>query len=368
MARHGGCIGEERPYQNNLSEIRLNFLWYFVGHFFKSLNREHYKYRPIGVTLEKIKGRNAWESFRDFLEKQSWTTDNGKAAVSLLDELDKIFKTEIVKEYDDKNNSAIQLLNIDLILPILEAHNDYKKSLPIYKGKISVPDLIQVNWRNLSSGEKAFLDIFSRLFYAKQQLEEIEKGTSTKWIYLLIDEGDLGFHPEWQRQYLNLIIDRVPEIFEGIKLQIILTSHSPFVISDLPKDNVIFLTKDCKTGDSIVKDSLNDMKQTFGANIHTLLSDSFFVESLMGEFAKSKIDSVLKYLNKDSSVIKSNEEVEKIINMIGEPIIKRYLQKELANKRSKKVENDIVELKKEIDELKKQINLKNTEGGQNDTN
>ena len=47
---------------------------------------------------------------------------------------------------------------------------------------------------------------------------------------------------------------------------------------------------------------------TFGANIHTLLSHGFFMkDGLMGEFAKSKIDDVINYLNNKESEIKNDE-------------------------------------------------------------
>ena len=86
------------------------------------------------------------------------------------------------------------------------------------------------------------------------------------------------------------------------------------------------------------------------------------MESLMGEFAKSKIDGVIKFLNNDFTVVKTKEEAEKIINMIGEPIIKRYLQKEMANLRLKKVD-EIEDLKTRISKLEEQLQHKNTEGG-----
>ena len=88
-------------------------------------------------------------------------------------------------------------------------------------------------------------------------------------------------------------------MFPKKDIQILVTSHSPFIVSDLPNENVIFLTKEENKGNCVVKNSLNDMKKTFGANIHTLLSDSFFMESLMGEFAKSKIDGVIKSKKRD---------------------------------------------------------------------
>jgi hypothetical protein len=103
---------------------------------------------------------------------------------------------------------------------------------------------------------------------------------------------------------------------------IIFTTHSPFILSDLPKENVIFLEK----GKQVYP--FEDRKQTFGANIHTLLSHGFFMkEGLMGEFAKDKINQVYNFISrKDTSFIKTKEEAQNIINLIGEPMLKKELQ------------------------------------------
>jgi len=163
---------------------------------------------------------------------------------------------------------------------------------------------------------------------------------------VLLDEIDIGFHPDWQKETIQYIIDFLSLISDK-NFHIILTTHSPFLISDLPKENIIFLDRD-KNGNCIVLDGLKKKKQTFGANIHTLLSDSFFMEEgLMGEFAKSKIDEVIKLLNKSNLEKEELEYCEKIISIIGEPIIKNQLQKMLDSKRLKRVD--------EIDNLRKQI-------------
>jgi len=123
---------------------------------------------------------------------------------------------------------------------------------------------------------------------------------------------------------------------------LIFITHSPFILSDIPKENVIFLEK----GKQVYP--FEDNQQTFGANIHTLLSHGFFMkDGLMGEFAKDKIDTVIKYLNQTKL---SDDEIiycENIISIIGEPIIKRQLQKMLDSKRL--CEIDVI--KKQIEEL-----------------
>ena len=133
-------------------------------------------------------------------------------------------------------------------------------------------------------------------------------------------------------------------------MHFIITTHSPFILSDLPKENIIFLEK----GKQVYP--FDDGKQTFGANIHTLLSHGFFMkDGLMGEFAKSKIDDVIKYLNNDKkSTITTDKDAQNIINIIGEPIIKRELQRMLDSKRLSKIDK-IDEIEKQIEELQKEL-------------
>lgn len=183
---------------------------------------------------------------------------------------------------------------------------------------------------NLSHGEQM---IFGQL------LNIYAFSHSNKDFIFLFDEPEIALHPKWQKKYMNEVISLCKRIDK--KFHFITTSHSPFILSDLPKDNVIFL-EDGK--------QVNVKIDTFGANIHTLLSHGFFMsDGLMGEFAKSKIENVINYLNDKESTIENNEEAQKYINLIGEPILKRQLQKMLDSKRISRMD--------EIDELKRRIEL-----------
>jgi len=191
-----------------------------------------------------------------------------------------------------------------------------------------------ISYNNLSSGEKSTLRI---RFY-------IEKNISKSHI-ILLDEPETDLHPNWQKKLLHYLI----ETFKNRKQNIhfILTTHSPFLLSDLPKENIIFL----KNGEQIYPDI-----ETFGANIHTLLSHGFFMDDgLMGEFAKSQIDDVIKLLNY-SGVLSENEvkKCKHIISITGEPILKRQLQKMLDSKNIDYIANDV---KKEIKLLQHRILL-----------
>jgi predicted ATP-dependent endonuclease of OLD family len=201
-------------------------------------------------------------------------------------------------------------------------------------------------YKHLSYGERTIFGQLLNIYYHSINSEKNN-------LLFLFDEPDISLHPNWQKQYLSEVI-RLFQVIDK-KFHIILTSHSPFLLSDIPKQNIIFLDKDEK-GNCKVVDGLKEKKQTFGANIHTLLSDSFFMEDgLMGEFAKGKIDEVIAYLNgKKDTDIKNDDEAQKLINIIGEPIVKNQLQRMLDSKRLSKVDKiDVIE--RQIKELQEEL-------------
>lgn len=193
----------------------------------------------------------------------------------------------------------------------------------IYDLKYTVESsFIDYYWRGLSTGEEAFLNHFARLNDAKKELRQ-------KTVWLLIDEGDLYFHPQWQKQYLDQLLSYVNFIFPRNRVQVFLTTHSPFIASDLPKQNLIFLKKN-ESGKCVTTEK-DAQKETFGANIHELFTDSFFLEGgLIGEFAKKQIQLIIDWLNIPST--QEHTQILSKINIVGEPIIKVKLIEMYENK------------------------------------
>lgn len=60
-------------------------------------------------------------------------------------------------------------------------------------------EIRSLEWYSLSSGEYALLSMFSRIFNAANQLE---RSSIPNLVLLLIDEGELYFHPQWQKNGL----------------------------------------------------------------------------------------------------------------------------------------------------------------------
>ena len=199
----------------------------------------------------------------------------------------------------------------------------------------------------LSTGEEAYLKHFSRL-------NDVRPLIRNETLWLLIDEGDLYFHPQWQKGYLDNLLRYVSFLFHNRKVQIILTTHSPFIVSDLPKQNLIFLKKG-DDGMCIVADE-KLQSETFGANIHELFSNSFFIhDGLMGEFAKNKINEVITCCKSSKPLTQQQTSYFKsLIGIIGEPLIKYKLVEMLASKVGDNTEE--ARLQSQRDEIERRLN------------
>ena len=155
------------------------------------------------------------------------------------------------------------------------------------------------------------------------------------------------------------------------KVQIVVTTNSPFMISDLLSDDIIYLS-DAKREDSEEK---REDERTLGQNIHTLLKRNFFLKNTIGEYAKEVLENIISYLQSDKQDMdgKIKEKmkayfgdseidyaaIHSLIEQIGEPVYKVQLEEMLDNsflaKRDSTVEMQIRQLEEEKKELQKKI-------------
>ena len=175
----------------------------------------------------------------------------------------------------------------------------------------------------ISSGERALLNLMSRL-HISSQINEFIPNSGFKWntsVLLLIDEIDLYLHPEWQRQILHDLLKAIQEAFPENYVQLIITSHSPIILSDIPKENSIFLQRDVGKTVQVKHDV-----QTFGGNIHTLYKDAFFIKDglAMGSFAREMINTWIEDIKAGK---KDANDIHKILLLIGEPLIRKRLER-----------------------------------------
>lgn len=235
----------------------------------------------------------------------------------------------------------------EIVFPIGSEEDELLAELLSYiERQYLIPEL-GIQFHLLSTGEEAFVDFFATIYYGISKLEP-----STDNVILLFDEPDRFMHPEWSRMLIYELVALLKEQQEErrytYKFEIIFTTHSPFLISDLPSANVTYLERveDPRYPRTIVK-VVNE--QSFASNIHTLFTRNFFMNSTMGEFARQKINDLIVKLNEKNRIWtrEETEETSAFIQIIGEPLIRNKLMDMLDTKSSQlEIESLDIQIKK----------------------
>jgi restriction system-associated AAA family ATPase len=148
-----------------------------------------------------------------------------------------------------------------------------------------------VDYLSLSDGEHQFINIFGTILM-----------TNDDNSIFLLDEPETHFNPIWRR----LFVSNLKGITKRRKQDLYITSHSPFIVSDIQKDNVYIFERVSK-GHIEIKPPI---VETFGSSFSNILKMVFGMEDIMSEQGKTFIDDLLK-----STDIK---EIEKGLSQIGD--------------------------------------------------
>ncbi|MFM5734050.1 AAA family ATPase [Aeromonas hydrophila] len=163
---------------------------------------------------------------------------------------------------------------------------------------------IDIKWNGISSGQYSALTMYSRLY------EFIPENAQN--INIFIDEGEVFLHPELQRHYVSNLIEFIEKIKQHkSKIKLIVTSHSPLILSDLPKESTNFFGYD-----------IDAEKSFFGANLYDLYSEGFTVNKTVGEFSYRKIKAISSNIKNK----KSDPLLSKMIDIIGDDFLRKVLK------------------------------------------
>lgn len=93
-------------------------------------------------------------------------------------------------------------------------------------------------WKPTSSGEVAIANLFAYLDDAIRNL----KKNNNKNVLLILDELDCYLHPKWQQYVVKILFDRLQE-YTKYMFQVVITSHSPIILSDICNENILKLDR-----------------------------------------------------------------------------------------------------------------------------
>lgn len=161
----------------------------------------------------------------------------------------------------------------------------------------------------MSSGERQLMHSISYIIYHIKNIESVTEGQYRiryHNISLVFDEAELYYHPDYQRKFVSNLIKMLSwchinrNIIRGVNILIV--THSPFVLSDVPLVNTLYL----EDGEPVLKE-----KETFCGNVHELLGGNFFMDYSIGDVARKNVEDIIMFYNRrnDMDAKKENRDI-----------------------------------------------------------
>jgi restriction system-associated AAA family ATPase len=148
-------------------------------------------------------------------------------------------------------------------------------------------------------------------------------------VLFLLDEPESHFNPQWRVNFISRILDLPTkhgdrrEFSNATKQECLLTTHSPFVPSDMHRDKVFIFSKD-EEGKIKVQ---NPNIETFGSTFDTIIEQCFEVRPPISGVARDEIKELMKSENP--------EDIKAGMQTLGDSVEKSFLADRLRQLRNK---------------------------------
>lgn len=176
-----------------------------------------------------------------------------------------------------------------------------------------------IYYKALSDGEHQFNEVIGTVLMMEQE-----------GCLFLIDEPDTHFNPKWRAKLISMLnqmaavsYDSKGNIEKVRKQEIIITTHSPFVISDSSSEDVYRFTKN-----NGVIEYTNPKVQTYGASISVILDEIFEKEDSISEMAKKELRDMVDSIE---TITDLRKVVDRLNTEFGESVEKFDLFSKLRN-------------------------------------
>lgn len=205
---------------------------------------------------------------------------------------------------------------------------------------IFTKSLLPYHWTYVSSGEYQYAKVWGILEEYGVKAKVLRKGEKFSEarqpdFILLLDEPENYMHPEMCRTFIhdlnNLLKQRNPKSSFQVKL----STHSPFMLSDVLANQIIKMDYDDK-GLCVISHA---EKPTYAANIHSIMADSFFLKYTIGDQARLFLTEkfeLFKNMQKRRGNLSDTDKCEiakmqELLPSIGDELI-RHIMSSIINK------------------------------------
>lgn len=172
-----------------------------------------------------------------------------------------------------------------------------------------------IYYKHISDGEHQFMHVVGTAIMI-----------DSKGVLFLLDEPETHFNPIWRSK----LVSTLNKIVKDRNQEFILTTHSPFILSDCQRHNIFVFERN---RNDTVKYRKLDI-QTFGASSTELLSEAFEKEETISEMAS---DGLKKLRKKKIKTLDDIKNIKHSASEFGDSAEKLLLFNYL-NKRKKEIE------------------------------
>ncbi len=138
-------------------------------------------------------------------------------------------------------------------------------------------------------------------------------------VLFLLDEPESHFNPQWRVEFISRVLD-IPtqdgnrrEISRATQQDCLLTTHAPFIPSDMQRDRVFIFSKDENEKIQIKNPDI----ETFGATFDTIIGECFGIRPPISQVSRDEISGLMK--SEDAEAIMAG------IQRLGDSVEKAFL-------------------------------------------
>jgi len=165
-------------------------------------------------------------------------------------------------------------LYVSETIPVLPSDERIMRFKFVKFAKSDVPDAVQL--KDLSDGEHQFLHSLGLCLLFK----------NTNSLFLL-DEPETHFNPDWRSKFISRLRDCFKQAAENVQREMLITTHTPFLISDSKPEQVLVFTK--ANGEVTVN---RPGYNTLGASINKITLNTFGKKETIGGYAEQQMQAL----------------------------------------------------------------------------
>ena len=222
------------------------------------------------------------------------------------------------KELRNQIRNAGSGTNISDLLPKYENN---KLLFCIGDLKFSKPETAEkVFYKHLSDGEHQLMQVMGTIMLM-----------DTEGALFILDEPETHFNPEWRSRFVSLLNECVEK--DRKNQEIILTSHSPFIVSDCQPEKVFIFSRN---SEGTVQKPSRPKINTFGTSVNILTDEIFNKKETIADLSLSFLEEIK---NREFNNLADIQKAKEDSRQLGESVEKVLLFRKLLFLEDKFKEN-----------------------------